>query len=109
MARVPIIERTIPKTPEEAPSPSGLRRRHPLFVYVFEDTAKAFYIVGCLALDLFLPIQLRLTFAGQEAVVLPVAIAVILGLSYAELCFYRRIWPRKRTPTGVQVFEHGES
>ena len=95
MPHVPIIERTVEQGPQVAPTQGGFRRRHPVFAYLFEDTAKAFYIVGCLALDLFLPIQLRLTYPGTDAVILPISITLILGLSYGELRAYRRLWPRK--------------
>jgi hypothetical protein len=108
VTRVPIIERTVLETSQEGPHDGSFRGRHPVLVYVFGDTAKAFYIVGCLALNLFLPIQLRVTFAGQEAVVIPIAIGMVLGLSYGELRFYRRIWPRKRAPTEIPVGEHEE-
>ena len=109
MTRIPIIERTTEQRPGDGRTHSAFRRRHPIFVYVFEDTAKGFYIVGCLALDLFLPIQLQLMFAGQEAVTLMIAVAMILGLAYGELRFYRRIWPPKRSVAESRMVEHEES
>ncbi len=88
---------------EEADAPgddgrgrSEFARRHPVIVFLFGDMIRGFYVVGCLGLDLFTPVQLRLWFPGRDVLVLPPAIAGILMLAYGELRLYRRLWPHAK-------------
>ena len=82
----------------EAP-PKGFGRRHPVLSYVFGDTVKGLYVVACLALDLFLPAQLRLSFPGQDLVLVPSATAAVIVLAYGEIRLYRGLWPPRHRKT----------
>src|SRR5438046_10668603 len=83
----------------EVPPLTGFGRRHPVLSYVFGDTVKGLYVVACLALDLFLPAQIRLSFPGQDLVLIPSAAAAVTILVYGEVRLYRRPWPpRQRKP-----------
>ena len=93
MNRVLISER------EEAPPLKGFGRRHPVLSYVFGDTVKGLYVVACLALDLFLPAQLRLSFPGQDLVLVPSATAAVIVLAYGEIRLYRGLWPPRHRKT----------
>lgn len=75
---------------------SEFARRHPVITYLFGDMVRGLYLVGCLGLDLFTPVQLHASFPGQDVLVLPPAIAGILVLGYGEWRLYRRIWPRSQ-------------
>ena len=92
----------------EAPPLTGFGRRHPVLSYVFGDTVKGLYVVACLALDLFLPAQLRLSFRGQDLVVIPSATAAAIVLVYGEVRLYRRLWPRRHRKT-IDVIDERES
>jgi len=83
----------------EAPPLTGFGRRHPVLSYVFGDTVKGLYVVACLALDLFLPAQIRLSFPGQDLVLIPSAAAAVIGLVYAEILFLRRLRPPRHRKT----------
>jgi len=92
------MNRVLSSEQEEAP-PKGFGRRHPVLSYVFGDTVKGLYVVACLALDLFLPAQIRLSFPGQDPVLLPSATVVVIVLVYGELRLYRRLWPPRHRKT----------
>ena len=95
-------DRVVISEQEETPPPKGLGSRHPVLAYVFGDMVKGLYVVGCLALDLFLPAQLRLSFPGQDLVLIPSAAAAVIVLVYGEVRLYRRLWPpRHRKPIDV--------
>ena len=78
-------------------------------MYLFEDMVKGFYVVGCLALDLFAPIQLRMSFPGPDAIILPPAIIGVIVLSYAEYRTYRRIWPQRKARKAVALVDRRDS
>ncbi len=82
--------------PDAALSKGDFTRRHPVASYLFGDMIRGFYVVGCLGLDLFAPVQLRLWFPGKDTLVLPPVVAAILALSYGEWRLYRRLWPRTK-------------
>ncbi len=83
----------------EVPPLTGFGRRHPVLSYVFGDTVKGLYVVACLALDLFLPAQIRLSFPGQDLVLIPSAAAAVIVLVYGEIRLYRRLWPPRHRKT----------
>ena len=90
---------------QEAPIDDGrsrgeFARQHPVIAYLFGDMVRGFYVVGCLGMDVFTPVQVRLLFPGQDVLVMPPVIAGILVLAYGEWRLYRRLWPR---PEGQQV------
>ena len=93
---------------EETAPPGGFRGRHPVLYYVFGDMVKGLYVVACLALDLFLPAQLRLSFPGQDVLVIPPATAAVIVLAYGEIRLYRRLWPPRHRKT-IAVIEERES
>ena len=96
------MNRVLISEQEEAPPLKGFGRRHPVLSYVFGDTVKGLYVVACLALDLFLPAQLRLSFPGQDLVLIPSAAAAVIVLAYGEIRLYRGLWPpRHRKAIGV--------
>ena len=92
------MNRVLISEQEEAP-PKGFGRRHPVLSYVFGDTVKGLYVVACLALDLFLPAQIHLSFPGQDMVLVPSATAAVLVLVYGEIRLYRRLWPPRHRKT----------
>src|SRR5256886_12499506 len=92
------MNRVLISEQEEAP-PKGFGRRHPVLSYVFGDMVKALYVVACLALDLFLPAQLRLSFPGQDVLVIPPAIAAVIAFAYGEIRLYRRLLPLRHCNT----------
>src|SRR5437660_12272759 len=98
MRRHRTMNRVLISVQEEAPPLKGFGRRHPVLSYVFGDTVKGLYVVACLALDLFLPAQIRLSFPGQDLVLIPSAAAVIV-LVYGEIRLYRRRWPPRHRKT----------
>ena len=77
-------------------SESAFARRHPVVAYLFGDMVRGFYVIGCLGLDLFAPVQLRLWFPGMDVVVLPPVVAAIVVLAYGEWRLYWRLWPGSR-------------
>jgi len=93
----------------EAPPASDFQRRHPVLMYLLEDMVKGFYVVGCLALNLFAPIQLRMSFPGQDAIILPPAIIGVIVLSYVEYRTYRRIWPQGKARKAVALVDRRDS
>jgi len=93
---------------EEDARQKGFSGRHPVLSYVFGDMVKALYVVACLALDLFLPAQLRLSFPGQDVLVIPPAIAAVIALAYGEIRLYRRLWPLRHRKT-IAVIEDKRS
>jgi hypothetical protein len=95
-------------TPQHArPAETVLTRnfavRHPDLAYVFGPTVRAFFVVGCLALDLLAPLQILALMPGHELAVAPLLSAAFLGLAYVEYRLYRRIWPppMKRNSSGM--------
>ena len=93
----------------EAPPATDFQRRHPVLMYLFEDMVKGFYVVGCLALDLFAPIQLRMSFPGQDAIIFPLGIIGVIVLSYIEYRTYRRIWPQRKARKAVALVDRRDS
>lgn len=72
---------------------TDLSARHPLLAYVFGDMVRAFFIVGCLVVDLFAPLQIHESFPGLDLSLLPPLFAGLAVLSYAEYRAYRWLWP----------------
>ncbi len=93
------MNRVVISEQEEAPPLKGFGRRHPVLSYVFGDTVKGLYVVACLALDLFLPAQIRLSFPGEDPVLLPSATVAVIVLVYGEIRLYRRLWPPRHRKT----------
>ncbi len=71
----------------------GIAERHPDLAYVFGDAIKATYIVGCLALDLFTPLQVLDLLPGQPLWSVPPLVVGFGALAFLEYRLYRRIWP----------------
>ncbi len=71
----------------------GLASRHPELAYVFGDTIRGFYVVGCLILDLFTPLQVVELLPGQRLWVVPSLIPLFAVLAFLEYRLYRRFWP----------------
>jgi hypothetical protein len=67
--------------------------RHPLLAYVFGDMVRAFFIVGCLVVDLFAPLQVHESLPALDLWLLPPLFAGLAVLSYAEYRAYRWLWP----------------
>ena len=88
MARV-----VVTREPEEAQERRGLASRHPDLAYVFGDTIKAFYVVGCLALDLLTPLQAFDLLPGEPLWAVPPLAVLFAFLAYLEYRLYRRLWP----------------
>src|SRR5256712_14129581 len=81
-------------TEESEPRPDdGFAFRHPTVAYVFGDTARGLYVVGCLALDLFTPLQVHLSFPSLALITLPSIGLGVIGICYPEVRLYRRLWP----------------
>ena len=77
---------------EAGSGPRG-REPHPDLAYVFGDVVRAFYVVGCLTLDLFAPLQILDSLPGPP---LWVVLALVLAfglLAFLEYLLYRRLWP----------------
>src|SRR5213594_1482804 len=91
-----VITEEIDAPEASGPSESGFARRHPVVAYVFGDMIRGFYVVACVGLDLFAPVQLRLWFPGMDVIVLPPVVATILVLAYGEWRLYWRLWPGSR-------------
>src|SRR5713226_9239987 len=102
------MNRVLISEQEEASRQRGFRGRHPVLSYVFGDTVKGLYVVACLALDLFLPAQLRLSFPGRDVVVLPSVSAAVIVLVFGEIRLYRRLWPPRGRRT-IGMVEERES
>ena len=81
---------------------SAFAEEHPLISYLFGDMVRGLYLVGCLGLDVFAPLQLRQSLPGFDPIVLPSAAALVVVLAYAEWKLYRRLWPG---PAGTPVLE----
>ena len=90
-------------TPGDPPTGNEFVRHHPIVSYLFGDMIRGFYVVGCLGLDLFVPVQVHLWFPGQDVLVLPPVVAAILALAYGEWRLYRRLWPRTKLPGVVDM------
>ena len=88
MTRVVITEE-----PDEAEDDHGIAGRHPELAYVFGDAIRAFYVVGCLALDLFTPFQVLDLVPGQPLWAVPPLVVVFGFLAFLEYRLYRRLWP----------------
>ncbi len=102
------MNRVVISEQEEAPPPNKFGKQHPVLSYVLGDTVKGLYLVACLALDLFLPAQIRLSFPGQDLVLIPSATAAVIVLVYGETRLYRRLWPPRHRKT-IDVTEERES
>ncbi len=89
----------ITREPEVPPDEGGpsFATRHPELAYVFGPTIRAFYVVGCLALDLLAPLQVVELLPGQELLSVPILVAAFAGLAYVEYQAYRRLWPAPRS------------
>ncbi|HYS72998.1 MAG TPA: hypothetical protein VEO96_03330 [Thermoplasmata archaeon] len=88
MSRITITEEDI-----RAAGPPRLSDRHPLLSYVFGDMARGFYIVGCLALDLLGPLQVRESVPALSGIAFVPVVAAIGGLVYGQYRLYCRLWP----------------
>jgi hypothetical protein len=91
MTRVVITEE--PEESDEPEDDQGLAGRHPELAYVFGDAIRAFYIVGCLALDLFTPLQIFGLLSGQPTWAIPPLVFVFGFVAFLEYRLYRRLWP----------------
>lgn len=87
---------------DKAEEPRGIAKRHPELAYVFGDAIRACYIVGCLALDLFTPLQILDSLPGLPVWAVPLLVAVFGLLAFLEYRLYRRLWPPR---TDRQVLE----
>ncbi len=83
----------ITEEPEATEEPSGFASRHPDLVYVFGDAVKASYVVGCLALDVFTPLQILDLLPGQALWAVPPLVLGFGALAFLEYRLYRRLWP----------------
>jgi len=93
-------------TEESEPRPDdGFAFRHPTLAYVFGDTVRGLYVVGCLAIDLFTPLQVHLSFPSLDLITLPLIGLGVIGLSYLELQLYRRLWPASRRRRIAEIVE----
>ena len=99
MSRVVITEESEPRADD------GFAFRHPTVAYVFGDTVRGLYAVGCLALDLFTPLQIHLSFPSLDLITLPLIGLGIIGLSYLEVRLYRRLWPASRRRRIAEIVE----
>ena len=88
MTRVVITEE-----PDEPEDDQGLAGRHPELAYVFGDAIRALYVVGCLALDFFTPLQVLDLLPGQPLWAVPPLVVVFGLLAFLEYRLYRRLWP----------------
>src|SRR5436305_15230577 len=82
--RVRITER-----PSIGSSGSTFSIRHPEVAYVFGDMVRGLYVVGCLSSDLFVVLQVYLSFPSAASFLLPLLAAVFLVLSYLSPCLSR--------------------
>ena len=88
--------------PGDPPNGNEFVRDHPIVSYLFGDMIRGFYVVGCLGLDLFAPVQVHLWFPGQDVLILPPVVAATVALAYGEWRLYRRLWPGSRGPRVVK-------
>jgi len=63
------------------------------------------FVVGCLAVDLFVTVQVHLSFPSTEGVLFPVLAVGFLLLAYSELRLYRILWPASRRRRIVEIVE----
>jgi len=96
---------TITEEDTKGAGPRGLSARHPVLSYVFGDMVRGFYIVGCLALDLFGPLQVRESFPTLGGIVFIPVVAGIGGLVYGQYLLYRRLWPAASRRRVLEVVE----
>jgi hypothetical protein len=79
----------------EAGQRGGFASRHADLAYVFGPTVRAFFVLGCLAVDLLTPLQV-LASRPEDLGVVPLLFATLTGLVYLEYRLYRRIRPSPR-------------
>jgi hypothetical protein len=84
---------------------SGFSYRHPLLAYVFGDMIRVFFVVGCLVLDLFAPLQAHASLPGLDLWLLPPLFVGLGVLSYAEYRAYRWLWPGSRRREVIDLVE----
>ena len=89
--------------PGDPPNGNEFVRDHPIVSYLFGDMIRGFYVVGCLGLDLFAPVQVHLWFPGQDVLILPPVVAATVALAYGEWRLYRRLWPRPNRPGVIDM------
>ncbi len=92
----------ITEEPEKDEEERGFASRHPDLAYVFGDTVRAFYAVGCLALDLFTPLQILDLLPGQPLWAVPPLVLAFGFLAFLEYRLYRRLWPPRTSRAIVQ-------
>ncbi len=95
-------EVVITEEPEENEEPSRFASRHPDLTYVFGPAVKASYVVGCLVLDLFTPLQILDLLPGQPLWAVPPLVLGFGGLAFLEYRLYRRLWPPRTSRAIVQ-------
>ena len=84
------------ETGEACEEKARLTLRHPSLTYIFGDLVRGLYLVGCLALNLMAPWQVRLVVPGPDLVVVPLLVAGVAGLAVLEYRLYRRLWSPRR-------------
>ena len=84
------------ETEAVAQEQSRLAARHPTMAYVVGDTIRSLYLIGCLALDLMIPLQVWLVVSRNDLIVVPLLVAGVAGLVVLEYRLYRRLWPPRR-------------
>lgn len=81
----------------------GFAARHPELAYVFGPTVRAFYVVGCLALDLFSPLQVLALLPDHELLAAPLLALAFAGVAFLQYRLYRYLWPARRGREAVGV------
>jgi hypothetical protein len=76
---------------------AGFSIRHPEIAYLFGDTVRALYVVGCLAVALFVMVQVHLSLPSLDVLLLPPLGVGFAALAYVELRLYRLLWPASRS------------
>ncbi|HYY47049.1 MAG TPA: hypothetical protein VFA17_00010 [Thermoplasmata archaeon] len=100
LSRMPIIYES-----DVSASDAGWSFRHPQVAYLFGDMIRGLYVVGCLAADLFVALQVHESLPDLEAILLPLLGVGFVGLAYLELRLYRALWPGSRRRRIVRIVE----
>src|SRR2546427_11309588 len=79
-----VITEEIDSPEASGASESAFTRRHPVVAYLLGDMIGGFYVVGCLGLVLFAPVQLHLRFPGMDVFALTPVVAAIVVLACGD-------------------------